>query len=61
MLNAHVVADRVGVREVTSALSHGAHGAVSWVMGLQVAASLRQRRECGATQRALEPAPLQVF
>lgn len=52
MLDAHVVAHGVGVREVACAAGHRAHGAVARVVRVQVAPRRRQRRQRRAAQRA---------
>lgn len=55
MLDAHVVAHGVGVREVARAAGHRAHGAVARVVRVQVPPRRRQRAQRAAAQRALQP------
>lgn len=57
VLDAHVVAHGVGVREVPGAGGDGADGAVARVVRLQVPPRQRQRRQPRQAQRALQLAP----
>lgn len=57
MLDAHVVAHRVGVREEARARQHGTDGAVARVVRLQVRARRAQRRQRAAAQRAVQRQP----
>lgn len=57
MLDAHVVANRVGVREEARARQHRTDGAVARVVRLEVRARSAERRQRAAAQRAVQRQP----